>query len=77
MATHTVTVSWTTSGARSVSVSYTNELGCTSAIPGNYNVTVNPLPAAQAGADGYIVKPFSAATLNQKIEAILKRKGIV
>ncbi|MEI6060957.1 MAG: T9SS type A sorting domain-containing protein, partial [Bacteroidota bacterium] len=48
---NTVTVSWTTSGARSVSVSYTNELGCTSAIPGNYDVTVNPLPAAQAGAD--------------------------
>ena len=37
----------------------------------------NIIDAAQAGADGYIVKPFSAATLNQKIEAILKRKGIV
>lgn len=36
----------------------------------------NIVEAAQAGADGYIVKPFTAATLAQKIEAILKRKGL-
>jgi two-component system chemotaxis response regulator CheY len=35
----------------------------------------NIIDAAQAGADGYIVKPFSAATLNEKIEAILKRRA--
>jgi len=35
----------------------------------------NIVDAAQAGADGYIVKPFTANTLNEKIMAILKRKG--
>ena len=34
----------------------------------------NIVDAAQAGADGYIVKPFTAATLNEKIMAILQRK---
>ena len=29
--------------------------------------------AAQAGADGYIVKPFNAATLNEKIAKIFKK----
>jgi two-component system chemotaxis response regulator CheY len=37
----------------------------------------NIVYAAQAGADGYLVKPFSAAMLNQKIETILKRKAAV
>jgi two-component system chemotaxis response regulator CheY len=36
----------------------------------------NIIEAAQAGADGYILKPFTAAMLTQKIEAILKRKGL-
>jgi two-component system chemotaxis response regulator CheY len=31
------------------------------------------LEAAQAGVDGYIVKPFTAATLNEKIEKIFER----
>lgn len=37
----------------------------------------NIVEAAQAGADGYIVKPFTAATLNEKIMMILQRKGLV
>lgn len=37
----------------------------------------NIVDAAQAGADGYIVKPFTAATLNEKIMMILKRKRLV
>lgn len=36
----------------------------------------NIVDAAQAGADDYIVKPFTAATLNEKIMMILKRKGM-
>lgn len=36
----------------------------------------NIVDAAQAGADGYIVKPFTAATLSEKIMMILKRKGL-
>jgi two-component system chemotaxis response regulator CheY len=31
--------------------------------------------AAQAGASGYIVKPFSAATLNAKLARIFERMG--
>ncbi len=31
------------------------------------------LEAAQAGVDGYIVKPFTAATLNEKIQSIFER----
>jgi two-component system chemotaxis response regulator CheY len=34
----------------------------------------NIVAAVQAGADGYIIKPFSAAILGEKIESILKRR---
>jgi len=37
----------------------------------------NIVEAAQAGADGYIVKPFTAATLAEKLQHILRKKGIV
>jgi two-component system chemotaxis response regulator CheY len=36
----------------------------------------NILEAAQAGADGYIVKPFTAQTLKEKLDKIFARKGI-
>lgn len=36
----------------------------------------NIISAAQAGADGYIVKPFNAATLQEKIDKILAKKGL-
>lgn len=36
----------------------------------------NIVAAAQAGADGYIVKPFNAATLKEKLEKILAKKGM-
>lgn len=34
------------------------------------------LDAAQAGVDGYIVKPFTAATLKEKIDKIAERKSL-
>lgn len=37
----------------------------------------NIVEAAHAGADGYIVKPFTAATLKEKVEAIYQRKGLL
>ena len=40
----TVTVTWTTTGAQTVSVNYINLNGCTAASAKVYNVTVNPLP---------------------------------
>jgi hypothetical protein len=41
---NTVTVTWNTSGAQTVSVSYTNAFGCTTITPTVYPVTVNALP---------------------------------
>ena len=41
---NTVTVTWDTTGAQTVSVSCTNAFGCTSANPTVLNVTVNALP---------------------------------
>ena len=35
----------------------------------------NIVMAAQEGADGYIVKPFNATTLKEKIEKILARRA--
>ena len=36
----------------------------------------NIIAAAQAGASGYIVKPFTAATLQEKLVKIFERMGI-
>ena len=36
----------------------------------------NIIAAAQAGASGYIVKPFTAATLQDKLEKIFEKIGI-
>ena len=41
---NTVTVTWNTAGAQTVSIRYTNASGCIAASPVVYNVTVNPLP---------------------------------
>ena len=38
------TVTWTSTGAQSISVNYTNTNGCTAAVPTSKSVTVNPLP---------------------------------
>ncbi len=35
----------------------------------------NIIAAAQAGASGYIVKPFTAATLNEKLTKIFEKLG--
>ncbi len=36
----------------------------------------NIIAAATAGADGYIVKPFNAETLKEKMDKILLKKGL-
>lgn len=36
----------------------------------------NIVAAAQAGADGYIVKPFKAATLLEKLNKIMTKRGV-
>ena len=36
----------------------------------------NIIDAAQAGASGYVVKPFTAATLDEKLGKILQKQGV-
>jgi two-component system chemotaxis response regulator CheY len=36
----------------------------------------NIIAAAQAGANGYIVKPFTAATLAEKLQKIFDKMGV-
>jgi len=36
----------------------------------------NIIAAAQAGASGYIVKPFTAATLSEKLQKIFEKMGM-
>lgn len=36
----------------------------------------NIIAAAQAGANGYVVKPFTAATLEEKLNAIFEKMGL-
>jgi hypothetical protein len=42
---NTVTVTWITTGAQTVTVNYTNANGCTAVNPVSYPVTVNPSPS--------------------------------
>ncbi|MEI6750824.1 MAG: hypothetical protein WCM93_16830, partial [Bacteroidota bacterium] len=42
--TNSLTVTWNTAGARTVSVNYNNTYGCSAVSPTVYNVTVNPIP---------------------------------
>jgi two-component system chemotaxis response regulator CheY len=36
----------------------------------------NIIAAAQAGANGYVVKPFTAATLDEKLSKIFEKLGV-
>lgn len=59
--TYQITVAWTTSGAKTVSVNYTNSNGCSAPSPTVYNVTVNLPPLADFtfpanNCDGQIVQ---------------------
>lgn len=36
----------------------------------------NIIAAAQSGASGYIVKPFTGATLNEKLQKIFEKMGV-
>ncbi|NVO18467.1 MAG: endonuclease [Bacteroidetes bacterium] len=67
---NTITVTWTTSGARTVSVNYTNSSGLTALSPTIYNVTVNSLPvpaltgpsSVTVGSSGNVYTTQSAMT---------------
>jgi len=51
-ANNTVTVTWTTTGAQSVTTNYTNINGCTATSPIKYDVTINPLPVTTTSNNG-------------------------
>ncbi len=59
----TATITWTATGARNVRVSYTNANGCVAASATVFIVTVNALPAVNAGTDATIPNGTST-TLN-------------
>jgi len=44
---NTVTITWTSAGTKSVSVSYINASGCTPAVPSALSVLVSPIPVPQ------------------------------
>ncbi len=50
--TNQITVTWSTSGAKTVSVNYSNSNSCTAASATVKNVTVNPLPDASGSITG-------------------------
>ena len=50
--TRTITITWNTSGAKTVSVNYTNSNTCTATTPTVKNITVNSLPTATITAGG-------------------------
>ncbi len=50
--TNVVTVFWTSPGQKYISVTYTNQNGCSAASPTTYNVTVNPLPGTPGTITG-------------------------
>lgn len=52
---NTVTVTWNTAGAQSVSVNYTNANGCTAVNSTTRNVTINPLPGTPGTITGTAV----------------------
>ena len=49
---NTVTVTWNTAGARTVSINYKDTDNCTATLPTSYGVTVNPLPGAAGSISG-------------------------
>ena len=53
-ANNTVTVTWNTVGAQSVSVNYTNSNGCTAVSPTVYPVIVNPLQIPTVSGPGLV-----------------------
>lgn len=55
-ATNAITVAWSTTGSKQVTVSYTNANGCTSQSPASYAVTINPLPVPTVSGNNSVCK---------------------
>ncbi|MEI7492517.1 MAG: LamG-like jellyroll fold domain-containing protein [Bacteroidota bacterium] len=60
---NSATVTWTTSGAESISVNYTNGNGCTATTATGYNVTVDPVSVGGSIAGGATVCSGTNSTM--------------
>lgn len=68
--TNQIVVNWTTTGAQSVSVNYTNPSGCSAPSPTNYPVVVNPLPAAAGPITGLTTVCAGTAGVSYSVDLI-------
>ena len=50
--TNQIDINWTTGGAKTITVNYTNAGGCSAPTPTSFNVTVTPLPGAAGNITG-------------------------
>jgi len=51
---NSVTITWTTTGAKTVTVNYRDSNGCTATVATVFNITVNALPVVNAGPNAII-----------------------
>ena len=62
---NSITVTWTTPGAKTVCVNYTNANGCTATAPTCYNVTVNAIPVPTITGPASVCQGASATYTTQ------------
>ena len=65
--TNEITVTWTTAGARTVSVNYDNVFGCDAVSPTVYNVTVNNLPVPTVTGDNLVCEGDVGVTYSTEL----------
>jgi hypothetical protein len=75
--TQAITVNWTGNGNQTVSVDYTNALGCGTVAPTVYNVLVNPKPAAAGAVNGTTPVCAGAAGVVYSVAAIANASNYV
>jgi hypothetical protein len=72
---NTVTVTWTTGGARTVSVNYKDTNDCTSTSPTVFNVTVNSLPGAAGAITGTATICQGSSFISYSVASIANATG--
>ena len=73
--TNLITVTWTTSGSKTVGVNYTNAGGCTASAPMVKNVTVNPLPVAALTITGPTVVQQGQTGVSYSVPNVTNASG--
>jgi uncharacterized protein (TIGR02145 family) len=67
---NSVTVTWNTPGAQTVTVNYHDTFGCTAAAPTTFPVTVNPLPGPAGGITGSSVTCQAATGIAYSVKGV-------